>query len=269
MKVITRIMVVALVAMGILAMETETEAEGLITPPFISGFVTADATKDNLLTVGSPTFTADLSTFANFLGEVHTVAGFDNGGVPDAGEADIQYQAYDGTPGFFGNIDSAYAMVGRGANGDIGSFAYKFTIDPGFQTTGGTITADVYFNGNPFTQGEKEWVGVTDTLVVEDDGGNASPPAPPVFFKGVWDLVDMKTLFVANAAGNYNGTVNLVIPAGLTEFYVGVVDEGTSGRLAMKNLTVNAGIAAIPEPSTFALAGFGLLSMLGLARRRK
>jgi len=268
MEMFARIIVVTLLAMGMLAMGKVVQAQGLITSAPQPGFNTTDASKDNELSVGSPSFAADLSTYANFLSEVHTLAGFDNGGL-GAGSADLQFQEYDGTPGFFSNIDSAYAMVGRGANGDIASFAYKFTIASGFQTTGGTITADVYFNGNPVTQGEKEWVGVTDTLVVEDDGGNASPPAPPVFFKGTWDLVDMKTLFVTNAAGNYNGTVNLSIPAGLTEFYVGVVDEGTSGRLAMKNLTVNASIAAIPEPSSFALAGFGLLSMLGLARRRK
>jgi len=268
MKIFARIMVVALLAMGMLAMGKVVQAQGLITSAPQPGFVTTDASKDNELSVGSPSFTADLSTYANFLGEVHTIAGFENGGG-GAGSADLQHQEYDGTAGFFGNIDSAYVMVGRGANGDVASFAYKFTVPSGFQTTGGTIAADVYFNGNPVTQGANEWVGVTDTLVVEDDGGNASPPASPVFFQGTWDLVDMRDLFVLNAFNNYTGTVNLTIPAGLTEFYVGVVDEGTSARLALTNLTVNASIAAIPEPSSFALAGFGLLSMLGLARRRK
>jgi len=185
---------------------------------------------------------------------VHSIVGFFGG----AGSADIQHESYDGSAGFFGNIDSAYAMVGRSANSNTGGFAYKFVLTSGV-TSGGTISSDVYFNGDPDTQGANVYISVASSLAIGGANQNFAPTTSS-------DEVTAADLFTGPSA-NYNGTANLVIPDGLTEFYVLVEDRGTGGRFAIKNLTVNA---VIPEPSSFVLASvFGLLGLVGSARRRK
>lgn len=253
-------------AAAALALPTVADA-GVVTGSPIAAFTTTDNSKDNVLTSASPTFAADLSTYATFTSELHSLLG-DNG---TPGTADVEFQDASGPDGVHGDIFLPYAMVGRHANGEHGVILYKFVVQAGYETAaGGTISANMYFRHEPVGQhGQNAWIGVTTNAPAIDPnlGGFASEAG--------FDSVTMEELFgPATAFASYTGVATLDIPVGATEFWVAVSDvkDGISGaghssaRLAIGGLNVDANLAPVPEPaSAMILAASGAFLM---TRRR-
>ncbi|MGA2138834.1 MAG: PEP-CTERM sorting domain-containing protein [Verrucomicrobiia bacterium] len=69
--------------------------------------------------------------------------------------------------------------------------------------------------------------------------------------------------------GTLQGTSAAVINSNynISAFGLRQSNSGTEGNLTVDNLVIGDGLAAVPEPSTMALLGFGLVSMLALRRR--
>jgi len=237
---------------------------GTVTGSPVAGFTTADSSKDQLLLSALPSFTADLSTYATFTGQVHSILGQ----TSSDGIADLEHQAADGPDGVHGDIALPYAMVGRHANGENGTMLYKFVVESGYQTAaGGTISADVYFRHDPDSQhGDNAWIGVNPTASIPADLGRLSNDAG-------FQKVSMRDRFGgANGHGfdTYTGNVGVNIPAGLTEFYLAfsdVLESHSSARFAVTTLHVNGNLAAIPEPGSLVLLGFAGMFLVSRYRR--
>ena len=142
-----------------------------VTPPFITGFTTANSSKDQVLLNSSPTWTADLTTFNTFKGQVHSLLGYeftDGMGGGGNGFADLEHQEDDGPDPIHGDIALPYAMVGRHADGQNATVLYKFVVESGYQTAAGsTISANVYFRHDPDSQhGDNAWIGVNPTASI-------------------------------------------------------------------------------------------------------
>lgn len=244
---------------------------GTVTGSPVGGYTTADSSKDQVLLSASPSFTADLSTYATFTGQAHSILGQ----TASDGISDLEHQAADGPDGIHGDISLPYAMVGRHANGENGTVLYKFVAESGYQTAaGGTISADVYFRHDPLenNHGYNAWIGVNPTASVPAGLGNLTNDVD-------FQRVNMKDRF--GGAGyhgfdTYKGEVIVDIPAGLTEFYVAFSDvfngPGTppthsSARFAVTSLQVNGNLVAIPEPGSLVLLGFAGIVFVSLGRR--
>jgi hypothetical protein len=254
-----------------------TAAAGVVTGPTVPAFTTTGNAKDNVLTSATPTFSADLSTYATFTSQVHSLLGDGNtdtsqSGIP--GQADFQYQDASSPDALYGDITLPYAMVGQKANGFNGTVLYKFVVQSGYQTAaGGTITADMYFRQDPNDggQGQNAWIGVTtNTPTIAGDLSGFGADAG-------FTTVTMKDLFGPQNAGfkTYTGPATLSIPAGATTFYVAFsdVDKGIDGngsssaRLAISSLNVNANLVAVPEPASLSLLALGAAACIRRRRR--
>ncbi len=242
---------------------------GVVTGPPVAGFTTVDNTKDNVLTSASPTFAADMSTYATFASEVHSLLG-DN---TTPGQSDFEFQDNTSADGIHGDIFLPYAMVGRAANGQNGTVLYKFVVQSGYETAaGGTISANMYFRHDPVgAHGQNAWIGVTtNTPVIAGDlGGFASDAG--------FTTVTMEDRFGPGSGyASYTGLVTLDVPVGATTFYVAFSDvfqgidgsAGSSARLAIGGLNVNAILSStsIPEPASLMLLAAGGAAMF--IRRR-
>lgn len=232
---------------------------GLVTGSPVGVFTTSDSSKDNVLTQATPSFVANLSTYATFTGEVHSLLG-----VVNNNESDFEHQDASSPDGVHGDIALPYAMVGRKANGANGTVLYKFVTESGYVTAaGGTITANMYFRHEPDTQhGDNAWIGVS---TVADVAANFSGLDNDTAFT----RVTMSDLFSGGFA-TYTGVANLSIPEGVSEFYVAFSDvynaNFSSARLAITSLDVNANLVlAVPEPGCIALLAIG--SVLVFVRR--
>ncbi|HEX7010863.1 MAG TPA: PEP-CTERM sorting domain-containing protein [Phycisphaeraceae bacterium] len=235
---------------------------GTVTASPQTGFTTLDNSKDHVLTSASPTFTADLSTFATFTSEAYSLLGSSTAD----GIADFEHQAADGPDGVHGDIFLPYAMVGRNANGETGTIIYKFVVQSGYETdTGGTVAMNVYFRHDPDTfHGDNAWVGIHTSVSIP--GGLYW-----LLNDGDFDRVTMRERFGGGGGFNtYTGLVTLDIPVGATTFYVAISDvfQGgySSARLAIGSLEVNANLRAVPEPASMALMG-GALALFVMRRR--
>lgn len=238
---------------------------GLVTggaPNDIAVFTTNDNSKDIALTAGSPTFTADLTTYATFIADVHTVAGYITG---SGGTADLMH-VEGPTDTVYADVPFApYFMVGSRAGGESGFVAYKFVVQSGYTTgAGGLVHAQVYFRGQPSTHGTKAYLGIAETFTPHIS--NLSEIDNIDDFKDV----PMSSVFTDNPGSPYNTYVNndvqMSIPQGASEFYVLVSDDFGSGRLGIGSLSVNANLVAVPEPASLSVLGLGALL---LVRRRR
>jgi hypothetical protein len=214
---------------------------GVITGSPVNTFITTDTSKDITLTSGSPTFTANLTTYNTFLSNVWGMFGYAQSTV---GLADFQHQEGP-TDVVFGDVPVPYAMVGRMADGSLGTFAYKFQLPAGSTTgAGASINASIYFRGTPAFDGSNEYLAVHDTIDVATnltEVNNAND-----FTKRTID-----DIFGANPNfGSYfDSNVTLSVPAGLNQFYVLISDAGSNGRLAISNFTVNGAVIGGGDPT--------------------
>lgn len=232
---------------------------GLVTGSPVGVFTTNDSSKDNVLTQASPSFLADLTTYATFTSQVHSLLG-----VVNNFESDFEHQDASSPDGVHGDIALPYAMVGRKANGANGTVLYKFVVENGYKTgVGGTITANMYFRHEPDTQhGDNAWIGVSTTA---DVAANFSGIDNDIDFA----RVTMSDLFTGGFA-TFTGVANLSVPEGVSEFYVAFSDvyasNFSSARLAITSLSVDANlVAAVPEPGCIMLIAIG--GALALLRR--
>ena len=222
-------------------------AVGTVVAPPIEGFTTADASKDIVLGPASVSYSADMSSYSVFAGDIHSIAGYYAG---SGGWADIQHEDQAG-------LWSAgpYAMLGRGASANTAWIVYKCVTAAGYVTdAGGAISAHMDFTGNPATQGNNMWVGVNDTMTLGIAGGGLFS----VSNAGDFDKVTMLDTFGDNGYSAYHGDVTLDIPVGVSEFYVVLADAGNTGYMAYTSLQVDA--VLVPEPASLAFLGLGFLA---------
>jgi hypothetical protein len=208
----------------------------MVSPP-VDIFMTEDNETGIEISSGVPAFDIDMSSWGALMSSVYAITGY-YGGV---GQADVQYETGSG-PLFYGNINSdQYVMVGRGANGNTAAVVFKFVTQSGYKTAaGGTINADVYFNGTPSSQGGNMWLGINDSF--QTGGG----------FQNISNVNDFTkstaaAIFNSSTYGNHEGSTSLAIPEGLREFYVVLADAGSSGRFALKSLSVDAQLTGDPN----------------------
>lgn len=238
---------------------------GIQTGSGLATFTTTNDSKDIVLSVGSPTWSADFSSYGAFIGDVHTLAGHRGAsGVADVVHLSGGYSSGDSNSGPLGDAEGMtdFIMVSLDADGGSGYVAYKFVTGPGQVTgTGGTVSVDLFFRGQPNNStGDNSFIGVATTLSPE---GNLNSINNIADFK---DLT-MQTLFLHNSAyDSYFATdVQVGIPEGVSEFYFVVADDWGSGRLAVDRIEVNANV--VPEPAALSLIGGAAMALL--ARRRR
>ncbi|MHB0947046.1 MAG: hypothetical protein ACYC3B_07730 [Sedimentisphaerales bacterium] len=202
------------------------------------------------LSTGAPSWSADLTTYANFIGDVYAIGGYSGGSA----NGNVAYE--DGADIGNWGMSGPFIKVGPSTGGSYkGWVLYRFALPAG-QTTaaGGTITANAIRVNN--YDASVTWMGVLGAEIAGastiDLGGGADEAA------------FTKTNFPKPAYtwGSY-GTLSLDIPTGVSMFYVAFFEEwGSNEKIGYQGLDVNANI--IPEPITMVLLGLG-----GLLIRRK
>lgn len=208
-------------------------------------FVTSNATRNISMNGTSSSWALNLSTDSGANMNLFAIVG-----NVSAGQADAGYFTTGGSIGLTGN----QLVVGRNANGNTGTFVWKFVLDSGFTTTaGGNITANVGFNGTPSTQKANAFIGVNSVF---------TPSAGPSF-SSYNSAAFSKVNLTSNSAtfGTYteNG-LSLAVPVGVSEFYVVLSDIGTSARFGLNSLNVS--VNAVPEPSSVVLLGLGAIGLI-------
>lgn len=235
---------------------------GVVTGSPVPTFMTTDNSRDIVLSTGSPVFTANLSTYASFSAQTHSILGAMSSPYP--GWADVEHQDASSADGIHGDIALPYAMVGRGANGNYGHFIWKFVLPAGYETgPGAKIDASVYFRHDPNdgTQGSNALLGILDTLSVYSDFSGPSN-YPPTVKKTAQDVFGGVGY---HGYDTYTGAMSLDIPAGKTEFYVNFSDQASSARWALTAFSVTGNPVPVPEPLGASAIG---AAMLVLRRRR-
>ena len=235
---------------------------GVVTGTPVAHFTTTDNSRDIVLSVGTPTFTADLTSYATVTSRMHSLLGV-SPNYPLG--ADVEHQDASSPDGIHGDIALPYIMVGRKANGEYAHLIWKFKLPAGYQTgPGASISAGVYFRQNPNdgTQGSNALLGILDTLSVYSDNSGPSnfPPSVKVTGQDVFGGAGF------HGFDTYTGPASLAIPAGKTEFYVDFTDQASSARWALTAFSVNGAPVLVPEPTT--IAGIAGMTLLGLTRRR-
>ena len=216
-------------------------AQATLYGPPIAGWTTADSSRDISLTNASPAFSADLSSYANWTGDLHTVVGY-AANFGGAGQAAIQYEDQ---AGFIST--GPYASLGRGTSG-TGLVVYKFVTESGYTTAaGGTISAHVDFYGKPVSQGNKMFLGASTALTI---GG-----ALMNLQNSYTDQNTMEEVFGGDVHGIWHGTANVAVPVGVSEFYVVLADNGNTGYMSYTTLDVAANL--VPEPATLLILSLG------------
>ena len=205
------------------------------------------------LSTGSPSWSANLSTYANFIGSVNAIGGYSGGSV----YGNVEYQD-NATEIYNYGLSGPFVKVGPGGGGSYkGWVLYKFVLGAGETTgAGGTITANALrVNNSP--EPVPTWMGVSSTPIAGASTVDLGSGADEANFS--------KTNFAAPGSGwGTYGTLTLNIPTGVNMFYVAFLkDWGCNEKINYQGLDVNANI--VPEPATMILLGLGAL---GLIRRK-
>lgn len=228
------------------------QAQTITTTPN-SNFVTSGTGRDIALNGTTDSWTLNLATNTGASLDLFSIVG--NAAV--AGTSDLGY--YTDTNGAVG-LTGNQLVVGRNANGHTGTFVWKFVLDSGFTTTGGTISANVGFRGTPSTEKANMFIGVNNIF---------TPSAGPAFSSynsGDFSKVNISSNSTVFDVYLENG-LSLNVPVGVSEFFVVLSDAGSNGRFGLESLSVN--VTAIPEPSSFALIAAGIVGISLMRRRRR
>ncbi|MHB0947045.1 MAG: hypothetical protein ACYC3B_07725 [Sedimentisphaerales bacterium] len=208
------------------------------------------------LTQASPTWDANIATYAEFIGGVHCILGYDSymGGI---GFADIMWNSDDTHPlhpewgpGQFlsAPAEAPYVICGSMADGSIGFVVYKFSLPAGYITASGSvIDANVVFRGDRTQSNSQTWVGVGQTFAPSSTS-----------FVDLANPTSYVKSYMTNEAGDgtFTQQMSLTIPAGFNEFYVVVAkDWGYANRFGFHKLRVTAvmveGTPVIPDVDTY------------------
>ncbi|MDO9234748.1 MAG: PEP-CTERM sorting domain-containing protein [Aquabacterium sp.] len=115
----------------------------------------------------------------------------------------------------------------------------------------------------------------TKTVHATLEGGNGVGTITDI---AVWNIGKMDGIRPMNAAGDYTSTLSqLSITSSALDAFSKSLGLLTLGKSALAGVTdfgsitstIHVGTAAVPEPSTYAMLGIGLLGMTVLARRRR
>ena len=163
---------------------------------------------------------------------------------------------------YIANMDGAQ----DGGGGRTGSGIVNLTLN------GSTLTLSGTFSGlsAPVSSGGAHIHGPASPL------GGPAPTSAGVLYS----IFSLLTINADQRSGTINGTVNLAtgtggfdLPTQLTQlntglWYLNIHTSGTGGT-GFPGGEIRGQILAVPEPSTLAMLGLGLVGMIGLGMRRR
>ncbi len=158
----------------------------------------------------------------------------------------------------FGTVITANPLGGVGASPDaVGTQALYFVDDEDPATVFQTL---------PFVAPGAYFVGF-DYFIPTNGLANPADATLSVCFGPCFAAVTVDNTSVGGVWMNFTTIVN--IGAGATTFSFAYVPQGVVGQTFAKDIVVDrAFVVAVPEPSTYAMFGAGLLALGLFARRR-
>jgi hypothetical protein len=174
----------------------------------------------------------------------------------------------------------ASAITATPANATLGGTTFTFTPSAGGTQTGATIsnfnTIDVAVTSSTLApNSDSGTITISQTLTFTPATVGASGPAG--FGTEVFTLSGTLTLVAGNSTGiasTFSGTVTQVSGSGYTVSFAGYAppspgSSGTGGSTGNISILVQPNTVAVPEPASIAMLGLGLVSVGGLAFRRR
>jgi hypothetical protein len=205
-----------------------------------------------VLSSSQSSWSANLSTFDSFIGDVYQIGGYSSGSVL----GNVEYQDNATQINNYG-LSGPFVKVGPNTGGSYkGWVLYKFVLAPGEITgAGGTITANALRVNNMDLS--VTWMGV--------NGSEITGASTVDLGSGADEAAFIKTNFPKPASGwGSYGTLSLDIPTGVNQFYVAFLEDWSSNeKICYQGLNVDA--VVVPEPMTMLLLGLG---GLGLIKRK-
>lgn len=171
-----------------------------------------------------------------------------------------------GSPGFSAKVTGADNLVVTS-----GTFALKVTADPGYQLTGSSLSegGDYFFFGEA-AAGVSASGQLRMTSLVPSATTVTSSIAPTTTFleNGPLDFTTADWSAAAVVALSAPATVANISIQNILAAWAAGAPVLQAAFIEKKEVTLSVAVAAIPEPSTWAMLGLGV-GMIGFALRRK